>query len=340
MKTTTKTKSRSHKLQKSRRQKAKQTIRRDRPVHRRVLLHPITVFTLLCVGVFIVSWTFRAAADSIKVTAKVAAPALTEGAIITEPTDGAVFTTDTIMVRGTCPADSYVVLERNNAMSGVAWCAADNTFEIETSLYPGTNTLRAQAYNITDDPGPVTPAVNVTYNPPVATPTNPAAPGKPGATPAPAVNLPLITSSYKYQTFMTDETFVWDIEVMGGTPPYTITTNWGDDTTTTQMADKAQTLQISHQYTKPGYLIVKIKLTDAAGFGSTLQLVAIIKESDSSDFVGSTGGVDKTLVFKNWLVIAWGSYATVLLMAISFWLGERQQVSQMVNRKRITHRHA
>src|SRR5690348_11337747 len=60
-----------------------QRIRRAQPVHKRVLLHPASVMCLLVAGVFIAGWTLHAAAASYGVTAKVPAPPLTDGAVIT-----------------------------------------------------------------------------------------------------------------------------------------------------------------------------------------------------------------------------------------------------------------
>jgi len=342
------------KAKKTKHQKAKLVIRRSRPIHKRVLLHPITVFLLLCVGVFIVMWTYRAAADTVNVTAKVPAAALTSGALIAEPLDGTTFTTSPIHVKGSCPTDSYVVLLRNSAMSGSAICDISNTFDVETGLYPGTNTLQAQAYNLTDDAGPVTGTINVIYNPPVI-PGEPAPPATttPGnttvsATSEPGVGLPLISSDYSYQTFEVGSLFEWTIDISGGTAPYRITTNWGDGSIVTQVVPDPQKVVLSHTYEKSNDYTVKITVTDAKGAKSFLQIFAIIRIPGVLNLTSSlTGGGGEggilnkglLLVARNWLVFAWGSYATVSLMAISFWLGERQQISLISSLKHIPGRH-
>ena len=46
-------------------------VRSNRPIHKRVLLHPITIFILLCVGILFVAWTLKACGDSYTVTAAV-----------------------------------------------------------------------------------------------------------------------------------------------------------------------------------------------------------------------------------------------------------------------------
>ncbi len=355
------------KTSKSPRKKAKLVVKRARPIHHRIVLHPISIFTLLCVGVFIVSWTYRANADSYVVTAKVAAPALVDAATIDSPRDGAVYGTNTITVSGQCPANSYLVLYRNAAMSGVATCSVTGTYDIQTSLYPGTNILKVQDYNLTDDPGPTTPVITVTYNPPISPVINVPS-GNPNTSPTQNTtyvnypdgqlpvpeDIPLITATFTYQTFEPGAQFEWKLDVNGGTAPYNLLTNWGDDTTSVQTVDKPSLVRISHVYKKSGHYNIIVKITDAKGSVSILQLVAIIKVPGSLVFNGSlphdegkgsflTSGAG--LIARHWLAIVWSSYATVTLMAISFWLGERQKVAELLRSRQLergrprSHRH-
>lgn len=332
----------------SQRHKAKQIVRQSRPVHHRVFLHPVTVFILLCIGVSIVNMTYRAHAGQYTITAKVSAPALTDAATLDSPNNGDVFTSSPISVKGTCPNDSYVVLYRNASLSGVAFCSALNTYEIQTSLYLNGNILKVQAFNLTDDAGPITPEITVTYNPPIiitsltpsTTVTGPQQTGDNTATIPDS--LPVITIVYTYHEYATDRAFEWAIDIAGGTSPYQINTHWGDGTSTLQTALTAQSLMISHQYSKTGIYIIKVNLIDASGKQNMLQLVAIIKEKSSHISVtnslnndGNTSLLSSGLVLlaRNWLVLVWGSYATVLLMAISFWLGEQQKINVLVHAK-------
>jgi len=342
--------SHQHKSLKAKKQKAKRIVKRSRPIHKKVLLHPITVFLLLCTGVFIVMWTYKALADSIDITAKVAAPALIQGAVITEPSDGASFITSPINVSGTCPLSSYVVLTRNNLMSGTALCASDNTFVIETSLSSGTNVLQAQDYNLTDDPGPTTAPIDVFYTPPAVTPIPPASsPSSPSATTpsktSAGASLPILTGDYNYRTFDVNSDFESKLQITDGKGPYRLDIDWGDGTTSTQTEPEAKEITITHHYSKAGYYTIKVKLTDTNGSVTFLQLTAVITDSDSVSLGSTTNppqqnsflGASWLLLAKHWVVFAWGSYATVTLMSISFWLGERQQVSLLLNLKHLRH---
>lgn len=126
---------------------------------------------LLCVGVLLVGLTLRGSADSYQVTAEVLAPLPTMPATITSPADQTHFTSEPISVTGTCPENTYVNLYRNNVFSGTAICGSGQTsFQIDTDLFPGSNVLTAQVFNITDQAGPTSSSVTVWYDNPVEPP--------------------------------------------------------------------------------------------------------------------------------------------------------------------------
>jgi hypothetical protein len=133
-----------------------------RSVHKRVLLHPISAFLLLCVGVLVAGSTFHGQAVSYDVTARVSAPALTEPAIITEPTNQQ-HVLKRINVQGACPSDSYVKVFRGDVLSGVDICT-DGRFTVHTDLLPGSNQLQAHIFNFTDEEGPVSSPITVYYD--------------------------------------------------------------------------------------------------------------------------------------------------------------------------------
>ena len=146
------------------------TVERRRPVHKRVLLHPATVFLLLCVGVLVAGSTFHGQAISYDVSAKVSAPALKRPAVITSPAGQRHVTDPLVAVQGICPDNSYVSLYREGVFSGVAVCD-NNNFQIQATLALGANELRARVFNLTDDEGPVSPPATVYYDlSPVVTP--------------------------------------------------------------------------------------------------------------------------------------------------------------------------
>jgi hypothetical protein len=317
---------------------AKRKVRRAQPVHKRILLHPVTILILLCTGVFIVGWTYQVIAANFTVNADVPALPLEEGATITYPQDGATITTTPITVSGLCPDGSYIKLYDNGLFSGVDWCSPSGAFQIETDLFNGKNTLLAEDFNVTDEQGPVTPSVSVTYQPATGSRGSSIA-----ANPAPPL---LLTSDFHYQTFLVGSNFTWPIGIQGGTPPYDVTTDWGDGQTSTATYAKAMVFQITHQYKGQGYYVIKVYATDSGGDQRLLQLATLVKLPGAVGVIsttnhGSTAGSAKQnplITFfagtGGWLWLAWPSFIIVLLMMLSFWLGERQEYQDLLRKRR------
>jgi len=146
---------------------------RQRPLHKRILLHPFSVMILLCAGVLVLGSTFQSSAASYDVTATVPAPIPTDAAVIQQPTAQQYFTTKPIEVSGTCTPQSYVKLYRNGNLSGIGTCNASLAFHIQTDLTGGANELNARIFNFTDQEGPASNPVMVYYGqpePPVVAP--------------------------------------------------------------------------------------------------------------------------------------------------------------------------
>ncbi len=351
-------------LVKRQRQAVKQQIKRKRPAHKRILLHPLTVFFLLCAVVFLIDWTYRAFADT-TISAKILAPPLTEGAVITSPKEGTIFTSQlTTTIAGTCPTDSYVSLTQNGSFSGVGLCLGDHSFHIQVTLVKGNNEFVATAYNITDQPGPATPPVHVRLEL-AATPAASTATVAPTASPAP-VTTPvskatpavsatpplLLLSAFEWQTFETNSEFSWKLDVEGGQPPYVVNVDWGDGRTSQYKFAVDPVFEVKHKYTKAGYFVIKTNSIDANGSQHMIQLAALIntpgKAATYLSNDGPAGGAQNAasvttssrffIASKNWLWVAWPSLIVVLLMAFSFWLGEAQDRRVMLARRRLSHR--
>lgn len=338
----------------------------ERPAHRRFFLHPATIMIFMAVGVLIAGYTYKAVAASFSVTAVVSAPALTSGAYIDYPSDGQTITTSPIVVQGTCPDNSYINLYDNSLFAGVAWCSPDNTFSITTDLYSGQNSLQAQDFNVTDQAGPSTPVVTVNYVEPTtssgsetSSPSTPATgsgsnASSPKSSSSSSTNTAptlLISAAYHYQTFTTQSAFTWSLSLKGGIPPYVIVVNWGDGTSTTYRYKTDPDFNIRHTYAKPGYYVIIVKATDSSGYSRIIQLAALIMKPGSPGIFlpgGITGsGCSKLSCtsqqsnsfinllhhIKTWIWITWSSYAVVLLMLISFWLGQREEDYQLINRR-------
>ena len=315
----------------------KKQIRQNRPFHKKIMLHPFSMFLILCMVVFIVDWTFRVAADSYTVTAQVLAPVLDEGATITSLTDNETVTSAPITISGTCPANSYVNLYINNLFAGADYCI-NQVFTIQTDLYVGENTITAKDFNVTDAQGPTTPSYNVTLAVPKVTNSI----GASNST-QPIIPALILDSSYYYQTFTTGNSFTWQVNLAGGEAPYTLNVNWGDGTFSKLIFKTDPTFTIRHKYAKPGYYKVVINATDSAKNQRIIQLAALIKLPGSPSLAST---IPKTIPesvsytinnffvsSKVWLWAAWSSLIVVILMLVSFILGEREQRTRILKKQ-------
>ena len=300
--------------------------------------YPLVLLLLLLVGLLLFNWTSFATGLDYTVKAKVPAPALTEPAIILTPTDGASFSSTPIVVNGRCPVDSYVKLTRNGLFSGVALCQPDGTFHIQTDLFVGTNELSAQDYNITDDPGPSSPSVNVQYSPPATSKPAPK-PTSPEAAPAPFV----ISSEFLFKGYHVGQSIIWQFSLTGGSAPYAVHIDWGDGTGDTLSRTSAGEFGVSHIYvkatTRQNSYVVKAEASDGAGNKAFVQLLAIVNpDAAAATAPGSGGGnLGNTSSISNFLKVVWPTYGVSLLLLSSFWLGERRefQLLHPVHKRRI-----
>jgi len=260
------------------------------------------------------------AADTIQVTATVPAALPPGPAIITYPHDQDHFASPDVTVLGTCPDDTYVELDRNGIFSGVAFCIS-NSFTIPITLLPGANELKARVFNITNNEGPQSPPITVFYTPPQLPAASPSLPS-PVLSPLPSFKNPslgsplppyigplLATSHYAYFTRYTGQSWSWDISIMGGTTPYTMTISW-DDLTTSTFPNLKMSPRIIHNYAKAGLYHPLITITDANGTVAVLQLLAIVKNpNDIVPFIQ----LDQWQQYS-WLIVLVGATTFMLFL--------------------------
>jgi hypothetical protein len=303
-----------------------------------ILPWPYIILILLCVGVLLIGWTLQAAADNLTVSAQLHAPLPASPANITSPADGSHFSSVPITVSGTCPQDSYLKLYRNDLFSGTAICTNSGDFQLQTDLFPGANHLKAQVYNITDDPGPAGNIITVYYDVPQQ-PTNPlqqsiTSNGNPPKNSQPATSSAQsaqpfeIQSDYNYRGYKVGQDITWQFEISGGKAPYAINVDWGDGTNSVVSQNGAGKYNLSHRYKSVGReaqssYTIKVSGSDSDGRQTSLQMFLVVNP-------GLLGFVANTLpsphVSNKWLLVAWPAYAVVFLMAVSFWLGEREEL--------------
>ena len=312
--------------------------------------YPMLFMVVLCVGVFLASWTRYVTADppqygpaggSYEVHLSVPGPPPSQPATIDSPVNGAVFTSIPITVSGSCPVNTYETLYRNGAFSGVALCSAVGDYSLQTALFPGVNQLQVRDFSPTDVGGPLSNTVTVTYNPPQPPPSTTSTSGKPNS--GGTIAEPLIfKTTFSYLGYYTGTTTQWALDLEGGNPPYAISADWGDGQHSLLSRTKAGTFTFTHQYKKAGgykgSYVVSFSAVDSDNQQTFLQTMAIINNPPAG--AGSTKptptvGGGSSSYLHTLLRYVWPGYAIVLLMLISFWLGERREFSYLKHHKRL-----
>ncbi len=331
----------------------KKLFRKRLPFYKKILLHPVSIFITIGIGVLIFGSVFISNADSYNVTATVQAPSLAIGAYIKYPLNGNQVHTSPLNISGTCPNKSYIELIRNGYPSGYANCSSQETFQILSDLSIGTNDLQVRSYNITNQRGPSTPSIRIAYsvisssnsnstievnNSPI---TSIGSISPIGTTKAPTTPL-ILGSTYHYRSFLSGNQFHWGIDLKGGNPPYVVTITWGDGQTSSLLIQNDPLFDITHDYQKPGNYSVIVSAVDSSGEKSTFQIPAVISKAIA--LIHATN--NKTLVkaeslpnrinndLNNWVWITWPTYGILILMMISFWLGEKEEYKIVFNKHR------
>lgn len=299
-----------------------------RLTHHRDTSYALLVFLMLGVGVLLASVTAAArsagtdcgvpstasCSGTYKVTAVVPGPRPSKPAIITSPTSGQTFATNPVTVTGTCPEKSLVKIFTNGVMVGSILCGQNGRFTIPVDLVIGANSLTALPYNALDEEGPSSPAVNVTLTQP---------PGGPGF----STELILQSENY-YRGTQPGVKITWPITIVGGQAPYAVSVDWGDGTSDliTRLAPGSFTVEHTYQKQGTGYLgsyPLIIRSTDAAGHTAYLQLTTIVNSAGAGATATGSGKNDQSFFTRYWFI--WPFWIVLLLMIISFWLGERRE---------------
>lgn len=281
----------------------------------RALFLILVVFGGLVVGI-----TERAAADSIVIKGKIPAPPVTQAAVITAPPTGITALQPQVTVSGTCQFSAHPLVHIVEVYSGVtllgsAICSADGTFSVTSELLAGENRLIARTVNITDDYGPDSAPVIVTYPFP-GRPAGPPARSTPsgsqyGEVPMVVVqpgSMQLVSKS-GYIVYGPGKAAVWVGNIEGGKGPFVYTINWGDGTIDKHTVSDRSEQTFTHAYTQFQSYEIVVTVVDANKASITRSFVAV------TPFLG--GGAGATIAVPFWgsnFGIVWGVYGAYLLL--------------------------
>lgn len=240
----------------------------------------------------------------------------TSAPTITTLADGRTFSTnDSITVAGTCQKDMVVKVFKNDVLAGAANCRG-NGYSLPIDLFMGTNAITAKQYNHDEIAGPASAPITVRLTQPT--------PGTAKQTAASSQFF--ITTDALYRGVKVNDIARWPITISGGQAPYLVTVNWGDGQTQDYSRGTDGQFLISHIYdgsaATSGSFTVTVKARDKNGDTRYLQLAAFMPPQSAAAYTSDTGS---TTIFR----YVWQGMAMSALIILSFWIGERRELTIM-----------
>jgi hypothetical protein len=324
-------------------------------IHHRHSSHVVLVGLLLMTGCLLYSSGNLVQAETggtVSVGVIVPGPAPTIGAIITAPTDGTSVTDqNTIEVKGTCVAGSFVVVQDSKLLAGSTVCTDTGIFTLQIQLYSGKNVLSALNYDNLNQPGPVTPSVTVNVTQPSVASTKEGTISEPTA-PTPVVSAPILPTNpsiipgvdsslsscddYKVsdlpvggephmevvcvpRLFMPKLQQVMGVLVWGGSPPYAISVDWGDGSGSTLLSLPTQGYKkTTFSYASAGNYNIAFKLKDSANKEAIVQTAVQVSGEPKTPIAAITDDI----IHKSWLDTPVPIYIMAVAITLGFWGGD------------------
>jgi len=153
------------------------------------------------------------------------------------------------------------------------------------------------------------------------------------------ITAPAINVDYQYQTHLVGKPFAWDLTLNGGKAPYKVTVNWGDGSESTLTRADGSLFTIKHAFPEKQTYTVFVSAVDANGTQTILQLFAIVKGQDGTAAVTNRPGpiISLLAMVQRYLWVVWPAYIAVVLMAFSYWLGEKEMYLRFSGRQLAHH---
>ncbi len=284
------------------------------------------VFMILLTGVLVAASGLTAQAatpavnpqsGSVGLSGVVRGPAPSTAAVILVPTSGTSTSVVPQIVKGTCPANTFVSITKNGVFGGATTCQEDGTFSLLVDLFAGRNELVAKVSDALGQYGPDSATVVISYN---------------------ALNAGSGGNQVLRQLFLNmgvtvlagnpGEQVRRTVTIVGGTPPYAVSWDYGDGETGLVTATSEGDVTSGHTYARPGYYTVVVKVTDSRGNSAYLQFMTIINGA-----LTTAGGTAATHTdAPGMIMLAWPILGFALLLVLSFWLGEWRESRKLAAR--------
>ncbi len=293
---------------------------------------------LVAVGFILSAYSVYAAtpytgpeAGSVALSGTVPAKPPTVASTISTPINGQRFAETPITVSGTCTKGTLVEVFKNNIFAGSTPCDDNGKYSLQIDLLYGKNTLFSRVYDVLNQAGPDSNKVVVFYDATLAQ-----------SDPFTSLNFNdtqlLLNTNAVYRGVFPGQELTVPVEILGGTAPFAINTEWGDSKNDLYSRNTNNSFLAAHTYEKPGTYQITLQSTDAEGRVAFLTVAAVVNgqtlaAAGSGD--GSGAAANSTVVAQ--LLTLWPLYTALVGIVISFWLGERREKRVLASRGFLVH---
>ncbi len=247
---------------------------------------------------------------SIGLVGTIPSPPPTQAATIAVPVNQASFSNSPITVSGLCPSNLLIKVFSNNIFIGSTQCN-NGTYSLQVDLFGGQNNITAIDYDNLDQSGPVSNTVPVSFN---------------DALLANFGSVVSLTSNYAKLGADPNQTLTWPFLLSGGSAPYAISINWGDNSPTDLISQQFPgTINATHIYKIAGTYNIIIKATDKNNTQAFLQVIGVANGAVALTTTNPNQG--SSLVNSQKPQTIWWPAALMLpLILASFWIGGKYQL--------------
>ncbi|MBW4061800.1 PKD domain-containing protein [Candidatus Saccharibacteria bacterium] len=287
--------------------------------------YPGLLFALLLTGVIVLGASIGAQgavqnpqSGSVGLTGTVPGPAPTQPGVITSPSSGSHTTSSPITVAGTCPANTFVFIEKNGVLAGQAACNG-GSFSLQADLFAGSNQLVARVVDGLGQYGPDSAAITVVYDQPTS------------QTAGIAVGRQLfIESGATVVAGEPNTALAREVRIVGGTAPYAVSWDFGDGSNSLMTVAVEGPVSALHTYTSPGTYQVLVRVTDSLQNAAFIQLITVVNGP-----IAAVTGSSTQSELPGSLVAAWPLLGLAIFLVGAFWLGERRAMHRQMLRDRL-----
>ncbi len=144
-----------------------------------------------------------------------------------------------------------------------------------------------------------------------------------------------VLADYQHQAYLAGHQGSIVFGFRGGTAPYAVTIDWGDGHTTTALRQDKVLATAAHTYMTAQVYTIQINAIDAKGVKTSMQMIAYVRSVGTAAATVPKGPLATTISWaSHWLWIVWPVYGLVVLMVLSYWIGEQEAYQRLLARRR------